>query len=106
MRTDHIRRNTKSNSASAKAITSKVFAGLVLTVSIALVSGPAQEQPRRVAAAANAVRATRVQTALHIVQQDMLIADVLQSLRNEATRGLVTFRNVRVVDPATETVLA
>jgi aryl carrier-like protein len=42
------------------------------------------------------------QMALHIVQQDVAIAEVLQGLRKDAPHGVLAFRNVRVVDPITE----
>jgi hypothetical protein len=65
----------------------------------------AQEQPRKPASSTHA-SATDVQTALHVVQQDLAIAELLQSLRKQASYGLVAFRNVRVIDPVSETVLS
>ena len=41
--------------------------------------------------------------ALHIVQQDVAIAELLQGIRKESPHGLLVFRNVRVIDPVTET---
>ena len=46
------------------------------------------------------------QRALHAVQQDVAIAEVLQELKREAAHGLLAFRNVRIIDPLAESISA
>lgn len=54
---------------------------------------------------AAAPEASPAQVALHIVQQDIQIAEILKSLREQAPHGRIVLRNVRVVDAIAETII-
>ncbi len=47
---------------------------------------------------------TRAQVALHVLQQDIHVAELLHSLQEGAQHGLVVVRNVQTVDAIAETV--
>ena len=47
---------------------------------------------------------TPTQVALHILQQDIRIAELLRSLQRGAEHGLIVIRNVQLVDAVAETV--
>ena len=47
---------------------------------------------------------TPAQVALHVLQQDIRVAELLRSLQESAPHGLLVVRNVQTVDAAAETV--
>src|SRR5215471_9544331 len=60
---------------------------------------------RSIAANPGPPTASPAQVALHMVQQDVRIAEILKSLREQAPHGLIVLRNVRVVDAISETII-
>ncbi len=80
-----------------------MLCALISVVLLPALVATAQQQVANHAAPDHALEQRR---ALHIVQQDVAIAEVLQGLRKDALRGLIVFRNVRVIDPVAESASA
>jgi hypothetical protein len=71
-----------------------VLLGLALLLSC--VSGTAQNSPPNSGATLG-----ELQTALHKVQQEIVVASLLQSLQKDAPHGRIVLKDVNVVDPVT-----
>lgn len=82
-------------------VRSSALVGAALLVSC--ITGIAQNLTSK-AAGQSLAGPTELQTDLHIVEQDIAAAELLQSLRKGALHGRIAFRDVRIIDPATGTV--